>query len=42
MFFELCAYGATNLPEHESRITHHGSGVRVPFGLTTIKLGGSS
>ena len=36
----LHACGATNLPEHESRITHHGSGVRVPFGPASIKLGG--
>ena len=41
MFFELCAYGATNLPEHESRITHHSSRIRVPFALIPIKLEGS-
>ena len=34
---ELRAYGATNLLEHGSRITHHSSGVRVPFGLIPIK-----
>ena len=39
---ELRACGATNLPEHEYWITHHSSGIRVPFGLTPIKLGDSS
>ena len=29
-------------PEHESRITHHSSRTRLPFGLTPINLGGSS
>ena len=39
---ELRACGATNLSKLEFRITHHGPGIRIPFGPAPIKLEGSS